>query len=107
MSWRKLFLCIVLLWTRATTEVTAQGGDEEGPFEALRAKYESLPPKGKFCAGAAVGFVGSRLVMKSAMTALKLAGVAFIRCARFSAYDRLPNFAVKIPLLLVVSVYLS
>lgn len=57
----------------------AKGDDENENFlSVLRNKYDGLPPRGKFIAGAAVGFVGSRLAIGSAVGALKVAGVAFI-----------------------------
>lgn len=71
----QLFLCLsALLLVR---------GDEDqdlpGDFgNAIARKYQELPPKGKFVAGACVGFVGTRLVINSATGILKAAGAAFI-----------------------------
>lgn len=44
----------------------------------LRQKYDELPEKGKFAAGALVGFSGSRIAIKSAVTVVKVAGAAFV-----------------------------
>jgi len=41
-------------------------------------KYQKLPPKGKLIAGAVTGFIGSRLLIGSAIGAIKVAGGAFI-----------------------------
>jgi hypothetical protein len=49
-----------------------------GLFGVAQRKYKSLDSKGKFILGAAVGFVGTRLVIQSAVGAIKIAGAAFI-----------------------------
>lgn len=86
-----LFLLLVWSSTVSVAPVVAGGGmNEEEMYETsaagssnnvvavMRNKYVGLPPKGRFIAGAAAGVIGSRLVMGSAVGALKVAGVAFI-----------------------------
>lgn len=53
-------------------------GEEEGPLAFVRDKFDSLNPRGKLIAGAAAGFVGSRIVVGSAMTVVKVGVGAFI-----------------------------
>lgn len=77
-----LYFCMAF-W--ATQEVAGdednlwmENASSKGPLSAIKAKYQSLDSKGKFIAGACVGFVGTRLVIQSAVGALKIAGAAFI-----------------------------
>lgn len=44
----------------------------------LREQYEKLPDQGKFVTGAVVGFGASKMVVKSAVTFVKVAGAAFV-----------------------------
>jgi hypothetical protein len=50
----------------------------EDVADQIYSAYDKLPPQGKFIAGAGVGFVGSRIVVKGAVTTAKVAGAAFI-----------------------------
>lgn len=50
----------------------------QSPFSQLREKYDELSDKGKFATGAVAGFAGSRVVVKSAVSVVKLAGAAYI-----------------------------
>lgn len=61
--------------------------EEEGPLAFVRGKFDALDDKGKFIAGAAAGFVGSRIIVGSAMKVVKIGAAAFITyvelvCAR-------------------------
>lgn len=66
------FLLLLFLGAAAAAE------ENNGPWGFLREKYGALSQNGKLATGACVGFVSSRLVLKSATTAVKVAGVAFI-----------------------------
>ena len=41
-------------------------------------KFDALDDKGKFVVGTAVGFLGTRILLGSAMTAIKMGAIAFI-----------------------------
>ena len=80
-----LLLLHVLYSTYGEVEVehdnrigSTTGSNPEGALAVVKAKYTGLTPKGRFIAMAAVGFIGSRLVMDLAVTSLKVAGVVFI-----------------------------
>ena len=62
-------------------------------FSYLRAKYDDLPEKGKFATGAAVGFGGSRVAIKSAVSVVKVAGAAFIAYVCLSLSIRLSLYS--------------
>lgn len=73
----KKLLC--LLFTLLSLAVSSKGEEiDDGPFSTLRAKYETLSPKGKMAAGATVGFVGSRLALKTVTKVAKLGAAVFI-----------------------------
>jgi len=87
--WNCLFLLFLLLCSarvegqqQGTTtfeqELDAVADTGKNVVKVLHDRYLALPPKGKFIAGAAVGFLGSRLVISSAVGAIKIAAVAFI-----------------------------
>lgn len=57
--------------------VTARREDD-GPLAFVRGKFEALDNRGKFIAGAAAGFVGSRIVVGSAMTVIKVGAAAYL-----------------------------
>lgn len=46
--------------------------------QSIKEHYDSLSPKGKFAVGAGVGYVGAKVVVGSAVKAIKVAGAAFI-----------------------------
>jgi len=41
-------------------------------------KFDGLPPSGKFATSAVAGFVGSRVTLRSFVSAAKIAGATFI-----------------------------
>lgn len=68
-------LLVVLMMV---VSLTAAADDGKNVFSYLREKYDELPEKGKFATGAVLGFGGSRVAIKSAVTVVKVAGAAFI-----------------------------
>jgi hypothetical protein len=56
----------------------AAGSTDDNPVAFLKKKYDNLPDTGKFAVGAAVGYSGSRLVVRTAVGVIKVAGVTFI-----------------------------
>eukprot|EP00527_Entomoneis_sp_CCMP2396_P002403 CAMPEP_0198150390 /NCGR_PEP_ID=MMETSP1443-20131203/50746_1 /TAXON_ID=186043 /ORGANISM="Entomoneis sp., Strain CCMP2396" /LENGTH=165 /DNA_ID=CAMNT_0043815675 /DNA_START=125 /DNA_END=622 /DNA_ORIENTATION=- len=50
----------------------------QGVMVTVQEKFNSLDNKGKFIVGSAVGFIGTRVLLGSAMTAIKTGAVAFI-----------------------------
>lgn len=82
-AWRKFYISIALSLLLFVSPAIAQEEEDasqvsSSPLKLIQEKYDGLPDKGKLAAGAAVGFVGSRVVLNSAMGAIKVAGVAFI-----------------------------
>mmetsp|Transcript_11484 Transcript_11484/g.27083 ORF Transcript_11484/g.27083 Transcript_11484/m.27083 type:complete len:163 (-) Transcript_11484:191-679(-) len=67
--WIFLFLCCSVAVSPAAAGANAQ---------SLKDQYDSLSPKGKFAVGAGVGYVGAKVVVGSAVKAIKVAGAAFI-----------------------------
>lgn len=49
-----------------------------GPLQFLEEKYNELSPKAQFATTAAIGFVGTRIALNTAMGVLKLGAAAFI-----------------------------
>jgi hypothetical protein len=47
-------------------------------WSVIQKKYDGLPPKGRLIAMATTGFIGSRLVLDVAVSAVKVAVVAFV-----------------------------
>lgn len=74
------FLCFALAVGALPDDAeAAASGTDKGLFGTVKEKYyDDLPPPGKFGTGVAVGFVGSRLTVKSASSALKAAGATFV-----------------------------
>ena len=70
--WMLLALCLT------SVSAIADKDKNNGPLVFLGRKYQELSGNGKLATGACIGFVGSRLVVKSATTAVKVAGLAFI-----------------------------
>ena len=66
--WILLFLCCSVSVTPAAA----------ADAQSLKEHYDSLSPKGKFAVGAGVGYVGAKVVVGSAVKAIKVAGAAFI-----------------------------
>jgi hypothetical protein len=75
-SLRKLLLCIMVVLAVALPCTSAK--EAGGILDTVKEQFASLEPRGKFSVGAAVGFVGSRLALRSAITAVKVAGVALV-----------------------------
>jgi hypothetical protein len=80
LSLRKLLTCIMVVlavkfpYTSAKETVSA--------LEKIKEQFDSLD-RGKLAVGAAVGFVGSRLALRSAITAVKVASVALVVYVEF------------------------
>jgi hypothetical protein len=62
----------------AAQSVAADDDKGGGPIQFLENSYNGLSDKGKFIATAAVGFVGTRVAVNTAMGAVKLGVAAFI-----------------------------
>jgi hypothetical protein len=75
-SLRKLLTCIMVVLAVAFPCSSAK--ETESVFDMVKEQFEGLETRGKFCGGAAVGFVGSRLALSSAITAVKGAGIALV-----------------------------
>lgn len=73
-SLRELLTCIMVVLAVAFPCTSAK--EIESVFDKVKEQFEGLQPRGKFCSGAAVGFVGSRLALSSAITAVKVTGIA-------------------------------
>lgn len=71
-------LLLVLLLSGSVSAGRRGASDGEGPLAFVRDKFATLDNRGKFIAGAAAGFVGSRIVVGSAMTVVKVGAVAFV-----------------------------
>jgi hypothetical protein len=93
-----LLVALVALSGKARAQVEVVEDEEQqtnGPFHAIQEKYEDLPPAGKFVATAAVGFVGSRVALKTFVRVAKVGGAAFIASEVLSAsgaMDEMPSF---------------
>lgn len=73
-----IFLCFALA-VGALPDDAEAAASEKGLFGSVKETYyDDLPPPGKFATGAGIGFVGSRLTVKTASNALKAAGATFI-----------------------------
>ena len=77
LSWKKL-ACLALALVASSLVASAEAEVEGGPFSKVKEKYDSLSPKGKMVAGATVGFVGSRLALKTVTSVAKIGAAAFI-----------------------------
>ena len=71
---KKYLLALLALFVAHKTVVA----EEEGPLQFLENKYNGLTNKGKFVATAAVGFVGTRIAVNTAVGVLKFGAAAFI-----------------------------
>jgi hypothetical protein len=83
-SLRKLMTCIIVVFTVACPYTSAK--ETVGALEKVQEQFDSLDGRGKFWVGAAVGFVGSRLALSSAVTVVKVGGVAFVTYVIFMCY---------------------
>jgi len=78
---RRILLLLLLI---ALASVNAQIDDADirkkskRPLAELKAKYEELPPIGKFGVAGDGGFIGSRVALKTCIGAAKVAGATFI-----------------------------
>jgi hypothetical protein len=75
-SLRKLLTCIMVVL--AVTCPCTSAKETQGVLDRFKEQFDDLDTRGKFGVGAAVGFVGSRLALSSAVTAVKVAGVALV-----------------------------
>ena len=74
-----LWLCsLVLLGLSSPRCVVKADKDNDSPLAFVRNKFDALDNRGKFIAGAAAGFVVSRVAVGSAMTVVKVGAVAFV-----------------------------
>ena len=73
-----LLVSFLLLLNSCVVSVSARRPEEEGPLAFVRDKFNALDNRGKFIAGAAAGFVGSRIAVGSAMTVVKVGAAAYI-----------------------------
>ncbi len=81
MMWfpRTLYLIVVFLCSVQTMARADDAKDSGGNIvDSLKAAYDDLPPRGKLAVGAVAGFATSRVAVKTAVGAVKLAGAAFI-----------------------------
>ena len=69
---------LLLVLLLGSVSAGRRGNDDGGPLAFVRDKFASLDNRGKFIAGAAAGFVGSRIAVGSAMTVVKVGAVAFV-----------------------------
>ena len=74
--------------------------NKRGPFGVIKEKFNDLPPAGKFAASAAVGFVGSRVALKTFVSAAKIAGATFIAAEVLSVSGRFTERGEKSLLLI-------
>jgi hypothetical protein len=70
--------CLALLLSSSRIPPTVAEGDDTSPLSFVRDKFDGLEPRGKFIAGAAAGFVGCRVALGSAVTAIKVGAAAFL-----------------------------
>jgi hypothetical protein len=81
---RKLLTSLCMAVLCLSTGAVAKPADDDfnaqaaGFLKSLREKYDALPESGKFATGACIGFGGSRLAVKSAVSVVKIAGAAFV-----------------------------
>ena len=75
LAWKRLVSFYLFVLVAQNLSSSARADDV---FSYLKEKYEELPEKGRFAAGAVAGFVGSRVAVKSAVTVIKVAGAAYI-----------------------------
>mmetsp|Transcript_32964 Transcript_32964/g.49783 ORF Transcript_32964/g.49783 Transcript_32964/m.49783 type:complete len:154 (+) Transcript_32964:45-506(+) len=71
---RKIFLFAIFSLMLLTTE----GNAVDDVVDEIQEAYDNLSPKGKALVGAGTGFVGSRIAVKGATTAVKFTGAAFV-----------------------------
>ncbi len=75
LAWKSLLSFCLFVTVLLTTSSSAKGDDI---VAYLKEKYEEMPEKGRFAAGAVAGFVGSRVAIKSAVSVIKVAGAAYV-----------------------------
>jgi hypothetical protein len=76
-----LVLLLVAGAARAAAAASGREGDRADPdswWDDVAQRYRGMSPRGQFAAGAAVGFVGARLAVSTAVTFVKVAGAAFV-----------------------------
>lgn len=70
-------LILVLLSAFALHQTVADKSNV-GPLQYLEDRYNELSPKAKFATTAAIGFVGTRIALNTAVGVLKLGAAAFV-----------------------------
>ena len=74
MKFPKIFALLYVLLVAG-----AQAEEEKlGPLATIKQSYEGLSDKGKLAAGAAVGFVGTKLATGTVTKVVKVGAAAFI-----------------------------
>uniref|UniRef100_A0A7S3DPF4 Uncharacterized protein n=1 Tax=Entomoneis paludosa TaxID=265537 RepID=A0A7S3DPF4_9STRA len=76
-----LLVFLLCSWQSFTCHAQEDPNFEEvagGVVATVQDKFESLGPKGKAAVGAAVGFVTTRILLRSALTAIKVGAIAVI-----------------------------
>ena len=76
-----LLLSLLLLASSSYAEKSTKDEDKttlKVYIAQIRDEYEKFPDKGKFVTGAVIGFGASKMVVKSAVTFVKVAGAAFV-----------------------------
>ena len=82
-SWKRCFVLLLVSLCTMTCTVVAQQEQQiptqsSSLLEQAHDKFDALDDKGKFVVGTAVGFLGTRILLGSAMTAIKMGAIAFI-----------------------------
>lgn len=81
-AWKSLLSFYLVAIVALAYSSSAKGDDV---FSYLKEKYDEMPEKGRFAAGAVVGFVGSRVAIKSAVSVIKVAGAAYIAYVKLNS----------------------
>ena len=78
-SWKRCFVLLLVSLCTMTCAVAQQIPTQSSSLlDQAHDKFDALDDKGKFVVGTAVGFLGTRILLGSAMTAIKMGAVAFI-----------------------------
>eukprot|EP00428_Durinskia_dybowskii_P046548 CAMPEP_0170352310 /NCGR_PEP_ID=MMETSP0116_2-20130129/77466_1 /TAXON_ID=400756 /ORGANISM="Durinskia baltica, Strain CSIRO CS-38" /LENGTH=156 /DNA_ID=CAMNT_0010606235 /DNA_START=124 /DNA_END=594 /DNA_ORIENTATION=+ len=92
-AWKRLVSLYLFLLVAQTLSSSAKA---DNVFSYLQEKYEEMPEKGRFAAGAVAGFVGSRVAVRSAVTIIKVAGAAYIATEVMNAAGVLDDIDVRL-----------
>jgi hypothetical protein len=91
----KTLISIFLLLSLLLSPTRADENPLKGPYDYLKQKYDDLSENGKLATGAIAGFGVSRVVIKSAVGVVKVAGAAFVATEAMNAAGILDD--IKIP----------